>query len=67
MTKKAKLFALKEDVPEKTIAKAILVNSILRKIIGSFFLKRNEPKIPVRFFLSERKALNWLNSFKEIK
>ncbi len=67
ITKKAKEYALKEDVPEKTIAKAILVNSIIKKIINIFFMKRNKPKVPVNFFLSERKALQWLNSFIENK
>lgn len=67
ITKKAKEYSLREDVPEKTIAKAILVKSVIEKIINVFFMKRNKPKVPVQFFLSERKALKWLNSFIENK
>ncbi|MBI2723355.1 MAG: hypothetical protein HYX39_14370 [Bacteroidetes bacterium] len=67
ITKKAKAYSLKEDTPEKTIAKAVLVKSIIGKIINIFFMKRNKSKVPVKFFISEKKARKWLNSFVENK
>lgn len=65
ITKQAKAYSLKEDTPEKTIAKAIIVKSIIEKIINIFFMNHNKPQVPVGFFLSEIKALKWLNSFVE--
>lgn len=63
-TKDARNYSSKEDVPEKTIAKAVLVNGIISKVISTFLSNRNKPKIPVKFFLSENKALRWLSSFR---
>lgn len=67
ISKKANAYSLKDDIPEKTIAKAVLVKSIIGKIINIYFMKRNKPKVPVKFFLSEWKARKWLNSFVENK
>lgn len=62
-TKDARNYSLKEDVPEKTIAKAILVRGIIDLLIYTLLMKRSNPKIPVKIFLFENKALKWLNSF----
>lgn len=64
-TKEARYYSLKEDVPEKTIAKAVLVRGIIDLLIYSLLIKRSNPKIPIKIFLSENKALKWLNSFKD--
>lgn len=64
-TKEARNYSLKEDVPEKTIAKAILVRGIIDLLIYTLLMKRSNFKIPVKFFLFENKALKWLNSFKD--
>jgi len=64
-TKEARNYSLKEDVPEKTIAKAVLVKGIIGLLIYSLLIKRGKPKIPVKVFLFENKALKWLNSFKD--
>lgn len=64
-TKEARNYSLKEDVPEKTIAKAILVRGIIDLLIYTLLRKRSNSKIPVKIFLFENKAKKWLNSFKE--
>jgi len=64
-TKDARNYSLKEDVPEKTIAKAILVRGIIDLLIYALLIKRSNPQIPVKVFLFENKALKWLNSFKD--
>lgn len=64
-TKEARNYSLKEDVPEKTIAKAILVRGIIDLLIYTLLMKRSASKIPVKIFLFENKALKWLNSFKD--
>ena len=63
-TKEARNYSQKEDVPEKTIAKAVLVRGIIGLLIYSLLMKQGSPKIPVKIFLSENNALKWLNSFK---
>lgn len=64
-TKDARNYSLKEDVPEKTIAKAILVRGIINLLIYTLVIKRSNSKIPVKIFLFENKALKWLKSFKD--
>ncbi|MFY9308625.1 MAG: hypothetical protein WAQ28_06170 [Bacteroidia bacterium] len=64
-TKEARDYTLKEDIPERTIAKAILVSGIIDLIIYSLLIKRHKSMIPIKLFLFEQKALKWLNSFRE--
>lgn len=64
-TKKAREFTLKEDIPERTIAKAILVRGIIDIIIYTLLIKPNKPLIPIKLFLFEKEALKWLNSFRK--
>lgn len=64
-TKEARNYSLKEDVPEKTIAKAILVRGIIDLLNYTLLMKNSNPKIPIKIFLFEYNALKWLNSFKD--
>lgn len=64
ITKKARDYSEREDIPQKTIAKAILVKGIISKVVNTFLTNQSKPQIPVRFFLFEKKALKWLNSFR---
>lgn len=41
-------------------AKAIVVDSIAKKIIGNFYLKVNKPYLQTRLFSDREKALEWL-------
>jgi hypothetical protein len=65
MTEEAEAYYKREDNPEKTIARAILVNSVADKIIKSILLKLFTPKVPLKIFTSEREAVNWLLNFKK--
>lgn len=38
---------------------AILVDSQLSKIIGNFFMGLNRPRVPVKIFTTEKKAIEW--------
>jgi len=44
-------------------AKAIVVDSIAKKIIGNFYLKVNKPYLQTRLFSDREKALQWLKAF----
>ena len=61
--KEARVFVEKENAPDKHIAKAILVGSILTKYITHFFLRLENSKFPVKIFTSEEEAMIWLKSF----
>ncbi len=44
-------------------AKAIIVDSIAKKIIGNFYLKVNKPYLQTKLFSEREKALQWLRTF----
>src|ERR1700751_398402 len=64
MTPEAQEYYKTEDIPERTIAKAILVNTTTGKLIKSFLVKLHNPNVPLRFFTSEAEAIKWLLEFK---
>ena len=64
MTSEAQAYFKVEDKPERTIARAILVNSAADKLIKSFLLKLYKPSVPLKFFTSEAEAVTWLLGFK---
>lgn len=40
---------------------ALLLSSSISRIIGNFFLYFHKPKVPVKLFDNEKKALAWLS------
>lgn len=44
-------------------AKAIVVDSIAKKIIGNFYLNVNKPYLQTKLFSEKEKALQWLRTF----
>ncbi len=64
MTPEAEAIFKKEDTPEKTIARAVLTDSVADKIIQSFLLTLYKPSVPLKFFTDEADAVKWLLSFK---
>jgi hypothetical protein len=46
-------------------AVAMLVDSPLSRVIGSFFLGLNKLPVPINIFTSEEQALAWLRNFLE--
>jgi hypothetical protein len=63
---KAKQFIDTKDVQGKTLCRAILINSSVKKVTLNFFLKYNTQKIPTRFFTEYTEAIIWLKSFTQI-
>jgi hypothetical protein len=43
----------------RVIGFAILIHSPLSTIIGNFFMGLNKPRVPMRLFTDEEKALEW--------
>lgn len=53
--------------PEGTVlllASALLLDSVLNRFLGNFFLQINKPTIPLKLFTEEKEALKWLQQFK---
>jgi hypothetical protein len=60
---KAQHFIDTKDVQNKTIARAVLINSSVVKVTFNFFAKFNSNQIPTKFFTIKKEAIEWLKSF----
>ncbi len=53
--------------PEGTVlisASALVLDSVLNRFLGNFFLQINKPKVPLRLFTNIEDAVKWLQQFK---
>ena len=57
-TKDARNYSLKDDIPQRTIAKAVLVRGIIDLLICALLIKRSNPKIPVKMVLNKISGSN---------
>ncbi len=62
-TKEARAY-LKTKGTGKLSAGAFLINSSIVEIIGNYFIKLDKPSIPTKLFTDQKKALEWLERFK---
>jgi hypothetical protein len=60
---RARQYFAGEEPSKVALATALITNSPVARIIGSFFLGLNKPNFPVRLFTSEREATRWLRGF----
>ena len=63
ITKEARKFVTGDDPVKMILAAAIIVGSPLSRLIGNFFLGLNRPKVAVKLFDSEEKAIEWLKGY----
>jgi len=61
---KARKYLAGKEVKEKTIARAVLQNSSLKKIMVNFFNELNKPEVPTKMFTDYDEAYAWLMSMK---
>jgi len=59
ITKEARDFFSMRGRESRVYGFAILVDSPLSKIIGNFFMGLNKPRVPVKLFMKEEKAVYW--------
>jgi len=59
ITKEARDYFSMRGRESRVIGFAILIDSPLSTIIGNFFMGLNKPRVPVRLFTNEIKALTW--------
>jgi len=61
----ARAYAAKKEVEEMNKAMALLTGkSLPAKIIANFFIKVNKPRVPTKLFKDEKKAVEWLKTFR---
>lgn len=65
ITKEARDFFSMRGRESRVFAFAILIDSPLSKIIGNFFMGLNKPRVPVKLFTKEEKAIDWCKKLKE--
>lgn len=46
------------------IAEAFIIHSLAQRLLASFFIKIDKPKLPTKFFNKREEAIEWLLSFK---
>ncbi len=63
VSKEAKKYLASDEAASDINAGAIIINSYASMMIGNLYLFFEKPKVPVRLFNTEEKALTWLHSF----
>jgi hypothetical protein len=63
-TQEARSYMSKGEGEKFASAAALWGTSELTRLLANFFLSINRPKVPVRFFNDQKKALQWLKQFK---
>lgn len=64
MTQEAKLYASNESSQEYTLANAVLIDNLAKKIMFNFFIKFYGTKTPARAFSNKEDAFKWLIAFQ---
>lgn len=63
ITKEARDYFSSNEVAETQSACALIVKTLLARLIGSFFLGLNKTKFPIQLFTNEDDAEAWLKTF----
>lgn len=60
ISKEARDYVSSDKVAENTIAKAVVVDNLAKRIIGNFYVRFNKPVIPTSLFDNRKEAITWL-------
>ncbi|MCB0409645.1 MAG: hypothetical protein KDD29_05465 [Flavobacteriales bacterium] len=63
ITKEARNHFSMNNRESKVVAFAMLIKSPLSKVIANFFLGLNKPRVPVKIFTNEKKAIDWCKTY----
>lgn len=58
-------YSASEEAAQYTLANAVLIDSLAKKILFNFYLKFNKPVRPIRAFTLRSNAFEWLLSIQE--
>ena len=67
ISKEARDYFAIGDGASLLLATALVIDSVLGRFIGNFFLQINKPKVPIRLFADDKEAIKWLQQFKPKK
>ncbi|MBL7884458.1 MAG: hypothetical protein JNL69_10350 [Bacteroidia bacterium] len=65
LSKEGAAYAASEQGVAYTLANAVLIDSLAKKLLFNFFLNFNKPIAPTKGFSSREEAFNWLEGIKE--
>ena len=60
VSKEAREVVASREFMGKTLAKALIVDSLKHRIVGNFYLSVNKPNIKTKIFSERAEALKWL-------
>ena len=63
ITSEAKEYASSSESSEFTLANAVLVDSLGKKLLFNFFMNITKPVVPTKGFNSKEEAIKWLKTF----
>jgi hypothetical protein len=64
LSKEGAKYAASEEGVTYTLANAVLIDSLAKKLVFNFFLKFNEPIAPTKGFTNREDAFDWLEGMK---
>jgi len=59
----ARVFQGREEIKNKITAAAIIVGSLITKVITNLYVTFQKPKFPIKTFSNEKDAMKWLSAF----
>lgn len=64
ITAEARQYASSPESSKYTMANAVLVDSLGKKLLFNFFMNITTPVVPTKGFNSKEEAINWLKQFR---
>ncbi|MBP7808447.1 MAG: hypothetical protein KA163_04085 [Bacteroidia bacterium] len=65
VSKEGAKYAASEEGVKYTLAIAVLIDNLAKKILMNFFLSINKPIVPTKGFSNKKDACAWLNKFRK--
>lgn len=65
VSKEGGKYAASEEGVKYTLAIAVLIDNLAKKILINFFMSINKPKVPTKGFSSKTDASVWLSKFRQ--
>jgi len=67
ITKEARDYFASPEGTSLVIASCLVLDSVLGRFLGNFFLQISKPKVPLKLFTNTEDAVSWLQQFKPKK
>ena len=64
ITPEARAYAATNEASQFTLANAVLVDSLPKKILFNFYMKINKPVVQTKGFSAKESAMNWLKEWQ---